>query len=138
MPYVLDESSYRIDKNTFPTADEAEERAEETARILGRPITVYELVAQELHFAFRVMPDGTVDDTNPLPEHVPVQPSAPAVLGTAKRPELLDWVAETLERAGRPELALAIDREAAEDEAVAVDGPERGVREIVERLKQEF
>lgn len=135
MPYVLDESSYRIDKNTFPSSDEASDRAAEASRILGRPITVYELTGGELHFAFRVMPDGTVDETNPLPEGQPVEPEAPAVLG---RVELLDTIAETLERAGRPDLAAAVDRDVvAEDEAVAQEGPEAGIRRIAERLKQE-
>lgn len=134
MPYVLDESSYRIDKNTFPTSDEASDRAAETARILGRAITVYELTGGELHFAFRVMPDGTIDETNPLPENEPVEPASPAVLG---RMELLDTIAETLERAGRPDLAAAVDRDAVGDEAVAQEGPEAGIRKMAERLKQE-
>lgn len=122
MPYVLDESSYRTDKNTFPTADEAKERAEEAARILGRPITVYELVSQELHFAFRVLPCGAVDETNPLPEHVPVEP-APVVLGSRKRKpkrrtDLYDTIAETLERSGRADLAAVIDRQRVEASAI--------------------
>ena len=33
--YVLDESSYRIDKNTFPTADEAKDRAAEACGGVG-------------------------------------------------------------------------------------------------------
>lgn len=143
--YVLDEASYRIDKNTFPTADEAQDRAAEAARILGRPITVYELLNQELHFAFRVQPDGTKCECNPLPEHEAIEPTAPAVLGrtvttAASKPtfrsrrELLDAIAETLEQHGRFDLAAAID---AEDEVVAKDGPEIGLRSIVDMLKQE-
>lgn len=131
MAYVLDESSYRIDKNTFPTADEAQDRAGEAARILGRPVTVYELVNQELHFAFRVHPDGRKCERNPLPEHEPIEPTAPAVLG---RRELLDTVAEVLEQRGRFDLAAALD---AEDEAVAKEGPEAALRDIVDQLKQD-
>jgi hypothetical protein len=128
MAYVLDESSYRIDKNTFPTADEAQDRAGEAARILGRPVTVYELVNQELHFAFRVHPDGRKCKRNPLPEHEPIEPTAPAVLG---RRELLDTVAEVLEQQGRFDLAAALD---AEDEVVGADDALSG---IVDQLKQD-
>lgn len=131
MPFVLDESSYRIEKNTFPLREEAKNRAEEAARILGRPVTVYELVAQELHFAFRVMPDGSEDSTDPLPEHVAVQPEAPAVLG---RRQLLDAVADALERAGRPDLAVQVDQD---NEAVALDGPDDMTRQIVDELKRD-
>jgi hypothetical protein len=138
MPYVLDESSYRIEKNTFPTAEEAKNRAAEAARILGRPVTVYELIAQHLHFAFRVMPDGSVDQTEPLPVHIPVKPSAPAVLGrrvTARsskpKGRLLDAVAEALEAAGRMDLAAEIDKE-----AVAKDSLDEGLRAIVDELKR--
>ena len=134
MPFVLDESSYRIDKNTFPTAEEAQDRAGEAARILGRPITVYELLNQTLHFAFRVHPDGRVCERNPLPEHVAIEPTAPAVLGYRSRRELFDAIAEVLERQGRFDLAAALD---ADGEAVAKDGPEFGLRSIVDRLKQE-
>jgi hypothetical protein len=128
MAYVLDESSYRIDKNTFPTADEAQDRAGEAARILGRPVTVYELVNQELHFAFRVHPDGRKCKRDPLPEHEPIEPTAPAVLG---RRELLDTVAEVLEQQGRFDLAAALD---AEDEVVGADDALSG---IVDQLKQD-
>lgn len=140
MPYVLDESSYRIEKNTFPTEEEAKERAEEAARILGRPITVYELAGQELHFAFRVKPCGEVDETNPLPEHVPVEPSAPAVLGEKKRkvverPDLYDTVAETLERAGRADLAAQIDRQRVEASAIE-KRRDRAIGDMVRKLKE--
>ena len=64
--FVIDEASFRIDKTSFPTSDEAEKRAGEAARMLGRAINVYELVGGELPFAFRVMPDGTVETENPL------------------------------------------------------------------------
>lgn len=139
MPYVLDESSYRIEKNTFPSEEEAKDRAEEAARILGRAITVYELLNQELHFAFRVMPDGSVDKTNPLPEHEPVEPAAPVAIGSAE-PEaagsvqwidLFDAIAETLEQSGRPDLAAEIDRE-----AVATDGPDESIKKMVYELKK--
>lgn len=134
MPFVLDESSYRIEKNTFPDREEAKNRAEEAARILGRPVTVYELLAQELHFAFRVMPDGSTDETDPLPEHVAVQPEAPAVLGSPRdRRGVLDAVAEALEHAGRPDLAAEVDRE---NEAVALD-TEEGLRKIADQLKRD-
>lgn len=234
MPYyVLDESSYRTDKNTFPSPDEAKDRAEEAARILGRPVTVYELLNQALHFAFRVHPDGRVCERDPLPQHQAIEPTAPAVLGRVvtaaagqpkklevlrgnkklgawtrdkyqvdavepfedgakltlsklsgqatsarrlvlfvrymkwldkdefnaskgdgvnkvafrvlqrgptvaasyrSRRELLDAIADVLEHSGRFDLAAAID---AEDEAVAKEGPELGLRQIVERLKEE-
>jgi len=110
MPYVLDESSYRVDKTVFPTADEAEERAAEAARILNRPITVYVLQNQVLDFAFRVLPDGTRDQDNPTvdaPSGVVVDNPAPAVLG--RRAAVLDTVAEFLERRGHVRLAAYVD-----------------------------
>lgn len=131
MAYVLDESSYRIDKNTFPTTEEAQDRATEAARILGRPVTVYELVDRALHFAFRVHPDGRKCERNPLPEHEPIEPTAPAVLG---RRELFDTVAEVLEQQGRFDLAAALD---ADDELVAKAGPDAAIRSIVDQLKQD-
>lgn len=130
MPYVLDESSYRLAKNTFSCREEARISAESAAVRLGRPITVYELVAQELHFAFRVMPDGSVDQTDPLPNHIAVEPSAPAVLGSP----VLDEVAEVLEQQGRFDLAAAIDEA---NEALAVDGPDVGIGKIAKLLKQD-
>lgn len=131
MAYVLDESSYRIDKNAFPTAEEAQDRAAEAARILGRPITVYELLNQTLHFAFRVHPDGRKCERNPLPEHEPIEPTAPAVLG---RRELFDTIAEVLEQQGRFDLAAALD---ADGEVVAKAGPDAAIRSIVDQLKQD-
>ena len=131
MPFVLDESSYRIDDNTFYSRDDARVRAANAADKLGRPVTVYELVAQELHFAFRVMPDGTVDETDPLPEHVAEDPVSPAVLGYRHD---LDLIAEVLEQSGRPDLAAEIDRE---NEAMATEGPEVGIRNIAEQLKRD-
>ena len=113
MPYVLDESSFRIDKTVFPTDDEAKQRAGEAARILGRPISVYELNAGELHFAFRVMPDGETDEEQPTVDPQPgdtIEPSAPAVLGRTRHAIMFDSVAQVLEDAGRPDLAAAIDR----------------------------
>lgn len=131
MAYVLDESSYRIDKNTFPTREEAQQRAEEAARILGRPVTVYELLNQELLFAFRVRPCGEVDETNPLPNHEAEQSRAPAVLG---RRAVFDTVADLLEQAGRVDLAAQVDQE---NEAVALDDPTDGIRKIVDVLKKD-
>ncbi len=117
MPYVLDESSFRVDKTVFPTAEEAEQRAAEAARIVGRPIAVYELVDQELGFAFRVMPDGTRDETQPTvdvpPGHVE-EPSAPAILGRTRDAVMFDEatfdsIAEVMEQAGRLDLAAEVD-----------------------------
>lgn len=132
MAYVLDESSYRIEKNTFPTREEAHQRAEEAARILGRPVTVYELLNQELHFAFRVRPCGEVDETDPFSHHEAEPVLSPAVLG--RRQALLDAIAEALEQAGRPDLAAQVD---CENEAVAIDSPDDGIRKIVDDLKND-
>ena len=138
MPYVLDESSYRTADNTFYTEDEARSVAHQAAEQLGRPVTVYELAAQELHFAFRVMPDGTVDTTDPLPEHQAIEPSSPAAIGRVAtaatkpsgRQSFFDTVAEALEQAGRYDLAAAID-----EESDASAGAEDGIRWMVDRLK---
>lgn len=106
MPFVLDESSYRVDKTVFPTAEEAEQRAAEAARVLGRAINVYELLDQMLNFAFRVLPDGSVEEDNPLtdPATENVAPTSPAVLGT-----VLDDVAEVLEQRSSLDLAAEVD-----------------------------
>jgi hypothetical protein len=115
--YVIDESSYRIDKTSFPTKEEATQRAAEASRILGRAINVYELLSGELHFAFRVMPDGTTDSTNPLDPQVggeEIKPASPAVLGSFGRTlAILDDLAETFEARGNVDLAVKIDKAAA-------------------------
>lgn len=130
--YVIDESSFRIDKTSFPTADEAKQRAGEAARILGRAINVYELLAGELHFAFRVMPDGGVEDENPLtaPEAggYQIEPAAPVALGEL---EIFDGVAEALEAAGQLRLATQVDIEAKRRE-----GALAGVAAIAAQLKR--
>jgi len=113
--YVIDESSYRIDKTAFPTKEEAEQRAAEAARILGRAVNVYELLAGELHFAFRVLPDGNPDMNNPLDtDHSGdvIKTESPAVLGTAFERVLaeLDDLAEKLELQGNTDLSLQVDK----------------------------
>jgi len=110
MYYVIDESSYRIDKTSFASSEEAESRAAEAAKILGRAINVYALQAGELNFAFRVMPDGTVEDVNPLTEPQAggeqIEPTAPVALGA-----IFDEVSEALESAGQLKLAAAVDHQ---------------------------
>lgn len=110
MTYVLDESSFRVDKTVFSTAQEAEQYAAESSRALGRPIAVYELADQQLGFAFRVMPNGTRDETQPTVEVPPGHvepPQAPAVLGN--RLAHYDATAEALERRGHLRLAAEVD-----------------------------
>ena len=110
MYYVIDESSFRIDKTSFPSAEEAEARAGEAARIVGRAVNVYALQAGELNFAFRVLPCGTVEETNPLTEPQAggqeIEPAGPVALG------VFDRVAEALETAGQVKLAAAVDQQA--------------------------
>lgn len=112
MPYVLDESSYRVDKTVFYDEADAKQRAEEAARILGRPVNVYTLENRELHFHCRVLPDGTVEETNPLteaPEGHEEPTHSPAVLGRLSV-RTADAVAQVLERVGRLDLAAQVDR----------------------------
>jgi len=141
--FVLDESSYRLEKNAFETEEEAKQFATEAARILGRPITVYQLVAQELMFAFRVLPDGSTDmtDLSDVESGETVEPATQVVKGmvTASASmddrDLFDAIAETLERAGRADLAAQVDREAEEEEANAKpDGPEKAIERVARRL----
>ncbi len=99
--FVIDESSLRIDKTSFPTSEEAEQRAAEAARIVGRAINVYELQEGVLNFAFRVLPDGTVEKDNPLSDAEPgdqIEPAAPVALGEAIAK--FDQIAEDLESRG--------------------------------------
>lgn len=114
MRYVLDTSSFRTDKTSFFTPEEAEERAGEASRILNRPINVYELEAGELLFTFRVMPDGSVEKENPLSDQeaggAEIDSEVP-VLGSA---ELLDVVAEIMEAEGKIELAAVVDAQRAQ------------------------
>lgn len=124
--WIIDESSYRTDKTAFPTEEEAIQKAGEAARILGRPIAVYKLMAQDfaaenthptydsrLQHAGRVHPDGTWEEgDSPLAQHEAVQPTAPAVLGMVIAE--LDAVAEELEAAGERELSTEVDQVAAE------------------------
>lgn len=116
MSYVIDESSYRVDKTNYPTSEEAEQRASEAARILGRAVNVYELAAGELHFAFRVMPDGSTQKENPLTDTEPgsqVEPAGPVVMGSLEQALAdLDEAAEKVEQQGNLELATEIDRAA--------------------------
>jgi hypothetical protein len=136
MPYVLDESSYRIDKTMFPTIEEAKQRAAEASRILGRAIAVYELTAGELNFAFRVMPDGSVEETQPTVEHQSPEPDSPVALGSVPRKRhvdvigRLDEIATVLELAGRPDLASVVDRE-----AFARTRPSAGVANLARQIK---
>lgn len=108
--YVIDESSYRIDKTSFPTAEEAEQRAGEAARIVNRSISVYELLEGELHFAFRVMPCGEVAHDQPT-----VNPDSGDQI-TQEYPVLgevvaeLDSITEALEAKGAVALAARVDR----------------------------
>lgn len=125
--FVLDESSYRIDKTNFPTREEAEQKAGEAARILGRAISVYTLINGELLLSFKVNPDGTVsyDDAthDPMKEETVDQPTTP-ILGDVdvgdlgkmikddiSGEEMFDEVAEIMEKAGRPDLAAVVDSE---------------------------
>ena len=72
--YSIHPNSHRIDKNNFPTKDEAISRAQECAKVLNRGISVYEVeeagtdtqkksfpkvTSPFKHIAF-VLPDGTV------------------------------------------------------------------------------
>jgi hypothetical protein len=133
MPYVLDESSYRIDRNHFPSKGEAQDRAAECARILGRSVSVYELVGQKLLFAFRVLPDGKIDKTNPLVDHKPIEPESPVIVGQALA--RLDEAAEFLENAGRFDLAAAVDRAAAASQETT-GSVDDGLEEMAAKLLQ--
>jgi len=134
MPYVIDESSYRIDKTNFPTSEEAERRAGEAARMLGRAINVYELLAGELHWAFRVLPDGSVEESNPLePEQSgEVVEEGMPVLGEL---EVLDQVAEVLEQKGKLGLAAAVDQARAKLATKPAAVPPKGVAAIAAVVK---
>ncbi len=129
--FVIDESSYRIDKTAFPSEEEAEQRAAEAARILGRSINVYELLEGELHFAFRVMPDGSTEKENPLitepGDDTQVEAPNHAILGKL---DILDEVAETLEGAGQVQLASRVD----EERSRISSSPQRGHAGIASKL----
>lgn len=134
MPFVLDEASYRIDKNSFPTAEEAEQRAGEAARILGRAVNVYELIGGELLFAFRVMPDGAVERENPLDDPMPgteIKPASPAVLGSVL--DQIDVLADDAELNGQLGLSTSLDHLHSRIEA----GDHEGVKEIARKIKEE-
>lgn len=108
--YVIDESSYRIDKTSFPSAEEAEQRAGEAARIVNRAISVYEMLEGELHFAFRVMPCGKVETDQPTvdPDSGDQIVQEYPVLGAVVAE--LDLITEELEAKGAVQLAARVDR----------------------------
>jgi len=86
MPFVVDESSYRIDKTAYPTRDEAVNVGLESARILGRRVNVYQLEDGVETFIGHAMPDGTFDEkaVNELAEpnrNQDIPPVAPVAIG---------------------------------------------------------
>lgn len=118
--WVIDESSYRIDKTAFADKQEAIQKASEAARILGRPISIYNLVEQDfsatnthpsydnrLQHAGRVHPDGSWEaGENPLENGEAVQPTG-TVLGEVIA--ALDEIAVELDDLGEDELASDLD-----------------------------
>lgn len=130
--FVIDESSYRIDKTSFPTAEEAEQRAGEAARILNRAINVYELLEGELHFAFRVLPCGDVETEQPTvdPDTGDQIVQEYPVLGdiTAE----LDLITEELEAKGATELAARLDRVV---HKLTAEKTAPGIRKLVASLR---
>ena len=133
--YVIDESSFRVDKTSFPTAEEAEQRAAEAARIKGQAVNVYELIGGELHFAFRVMPDGSTENENPLTDPASGDMIEPATeVALSSREEILDQVAESLETIGEVDLAAAVDRERAKSPKKRP--PHKGVAGIAAKLME--
>lgn len=149
--FVLDESSYRVDKSAFETQDEAKQYAAEAARILGRAINVYELLNGELMFVFRVRPDGSTDTINlsePMPDST-LPPATQVVKGRNRSSEpsgsaaraakardraLLDNVADALERAGRTDLAAHVDFHNA-GVTSATHGIDDGITRLARALK---
>jgi len=127
--YVIDESSYRVDKTNFPTLEEAQQKAGEAARILNRPINVYQLSAGELNFSVRVMPDGGIEHENPLTNPGPTDTIGPTMPSLGKV-QVLDEVAEVLEQAGKPDLAAKVDAE-----AHTFKNAPRGTAAVAHRLK---
>jgi hypothetical protein len=139
--FVVDESSYRIDKTVYPTCDEAIVVGLESARILGRRVNVYQLEEGVETFFGHAMPDGTFEkkEVNELAEparNQEIQPVAPVAIGKAQNHlggmtmaagfgklnqiiATLDVISEALESRGEFELALAVDEQA--DKLSAVD-----------------
>jgi hypothetical protein len=130
--YVIDESSYRIDKTSFPTAEEAEQRAGEAARIVNRSISVYELLEGELHFAFRVLPDGAVEKDQPTvdPDSGDQITQEYHILGEVVAE--LDSITEALEAKGAVALAARVDRVVHQ---LSTREPSPGLRRLVASLK---
>lgn len=147
--YVLDGSAYQTHNNSFHTPEEAEDVAAMSALTLGRAINVYQLIAGELIFAFRVMPDGSVEDDNPLADPMPgdqIDPPSPIIKGSAPssfdhlqfggnpstfpslsrgnsaRLDHLDDAAEALEKEGEIALSISIDQARHEAESGNDDG----------------
>lgn len=130
--FVIDESSYRTDKTSFPTAEEAQQRAAEAARIVNRPINVYQMQEGALNFAFRVMPCGDVEYDQPTvePETGDQIEQEYPVLGEVVKE--LDSITEALEAKGATELASRVDRVV---HKLTSNRVSPGVRSLVKRMK---
>jgi len=93
--WILDESSYRIDKTNFPNREEAEQKAGEAARILGRPISVYQLLKGELIFDFKVLPDGSISKNDstiePVKDETVKNPPSTPILGSPEQLKTPYW-----------------------------------------------
>lgn len=132
--FVLDESSKEVLNNSFWSAEEAEVQAARSAKKLGRPINVYELVNGELMFAFRVRPCGKVETegTNgDLTSSGDQVMTSPFVLG---RSDILDHVAEFLERKGHFKLAAEVDAERSKLSATKKPKQRKGIAGIVQQV----